>query len=223
MRVVLTREEGSNDSLRSFLPEDAEVVEVPLTETRFFDDQEVRGELERLARKGSYRALVVTSARSALYVNLARAALAPNGRVLSVGTKTAQALEDGDVVVDVVGEGGAADLAAEIEHGPVLLLGALVMREELAQALRERGVAVDALACYETVPVALDEARRRALREADVLFIGAPSAWHAASYLVRPSTWVVVPGSTTARIVREEHERVIEGWVPALRERLRSL
>jgi hypothetical protein len=34
---------------------------------------------------------------------------------------------------------------------------------------------------------------------------------------------VVVPGPTTGVVVREQHERVIEGWGPSLRERLNVL
>jgi uroporphyrinogen-III synthase len=223
MRVVVTRERGHNAELVSWVPEDASLVEVPLTTTRYFDSDEVHDTLRASRHFGHFRALVVTSARSALYVALARDALAPGGTVLSVGTATARALENEDVDVDVVGDTGAVDLDAAIADGPVLLLGAAAMRDELATTLVGRGVVVEKLACYETVPVPLTPDDEIALREAEVVFIGAPSAWFVASRYLEPQAWVVVPGATTASVVSRDHERVIVGWDPALRDRLAAL
>lgn len=220
MRVVLTREAGANGPQRAWLPADAVVSEVPLTRTRFFDDEEVRAELARSAHAGSFRALVVTSARSALYVGLAREALAPGGRVLTVGVATARAIEDEDVEVSVVGEGGALTLLPEIDEGPVLLLGAAAMHGDLAEGLSARGIEVATLACYETLPALLSEADMDTLRAADVVLVGAPSAWRVASDFVQARTLVVVPGATTAAAVRATHPNVWEGWSAALRERL---
>jgi uroporphyrinogen-III synthase len=166
---------------------------------------------------------VVTSARSALYVALAREALAPGARVLSVGTATARALEDEDTLVDLTGEGGAADLAGEISVGPVLLLGAASMRGELRDALAIRGIEVEHLACYETVPAELTASDELNLREADVVFIGAPSAWRVAAAFIEPASWVVVPGPSTAEVIEREHARVIEGWSPQVVSRLVAL
>jgi uroporphyrinogen-III synthase len=223
VRVVVTRERGSNAELIKWLPDDVSVSEVPLTTTRYFDTHEVRDTLLASQHFGHFRALVVTSARSALYVALARDALAPGGTVLSVGTATARALENEDVDVDVVGDTGVVDLDAEIADGPVLLLGAAAMREELATSLVERGVVVEKLACYETIPAVLTSSEEIELREADVVFIGAPSAWLVASIYLDPRTWVIVPGSTTASVVTRRHERVIVGWGPALKDRLLDL
>lgn len=223
MNVVLTREAGANEAQRAWLPAGAVVHEVPLTRTRYYDDAEVRAELARGAHTGDYRSLVVTSARSALYVALARAALAPGGRVLTVGAATARALENEDVEVDVVGEEGALALAPEISEGPVLLLGAAGMRHELVDQLVARGVEVSVLACYETLPALLSEADMDTLRAADVVFIGAPSAWRVASDFVEARTVVVVPGATTSAAVRATHARVLEGWGPEVREHLASL
>jgi uroporphyrinogen-III synthase len=223
MQVVVTRERGSNDSLVQWLPEDALVSEVPLTTTRYFDADEVLTSLRASEFFGAYRALVVTSARTALYVALARVALGDGGSVVSVGSTTARALEGEDVEVDLVGEGGAEDLAPQISEGPVLLLGAASMRSELATALQARGLSVTTLTCYETVPVVLDEDETKMLREGDVVFIGAPSAWLVAKAFVSANAWVVVPGASTGEVVRREHARVIEGWGPSLREHLRAL
>jgi uroporphyrinogen-III synthase len=154
---------------------------------------------------------------------LAREALAPGGTVLSVGTATARALENEDVDVDVVGDTGVVDLDAEIADGPVLLLGAAAMREELAESLIQRGVVVEKLTCYETIPAVLTPNEEIELREADVVFIGAPSAWLVAMAYLDPETWVVVPGSTTASVVARHHERVLVGWNQALKDRLLAL
>ena len=220
MRVVVTREVGYNDALTSWLPEGVKVVEVPLTTTRFYDGQEVLATLRASEHYGTFGALVVTSARSALYVALAREGLREGGTVLSVGSATAKALENEDVDVDVVGESGAADLAPTITDGPVLLLGAAQMREELTSVLTKRGVDVTTLACYETLPAVLTSDDESSIRDADVIFVGAPSAWNVAKTLVSDAAWVVVPGATTGDVVRDSHQRVIEGWGPELREHL---
>jgi uroporphyrinogen-III synthase len=196
---------------------------VPLTTTRYVEGREVHDALRTSSHFGHFRALVVTSARSALYVALAREALAPGGTVLSVGSATARALENEDVGVDVIGDTGVVDLESEIAGGPVLLLGAAAMREELASSLIERGVVVEKLTCYETIPAVLSPSEEIELAEADVAFIGAPSAWRVASAYLDPRTWVVVPGSTTATAVRRHHERVIVGWGPDLKDRLLAL
>jgi uroporphyrinogen-III synthase len=223
MRVVVTRERGHNAELVSWAPDDALISEVPLTTTRYFDSHEVRDTLHDSQYFGHFRALVVTSARSALYVPLAREALAPGGSVLSVGTATARALENEDVEVDVVGDTGVVDLDAEIAEGPVLLLGAAAMREELATSLVERGVVVEKLTCYETIPAVLTPDEEIELREADVVFVGAPSAWFVAKIYLDPRSWIVVPGTTTASVVTRDHERVIVGWSSALKDRLLAL
>jgi uroporphyrinogen-III synthase len=223
MNVVVTRERGHNDSLAAWLPDNATMHEVPLTTTRFHDSDEVMGVLRESHYFGQFRYLVVTSARSALYASLAKEALGLHGAVLVVGTATAHALEDENVDVGLIGEGGAADLAAAINEGPVLLLGAASMRDELQNVLLARGLVVETLPCYETVPADLSGVEQAALRDADVVFIGAPSAWSVAEDFVSERALVVVPGSTTAAAVRHSHPRVLEGWGPQVREVLRSL
>jgi uroporphyrinogen-III synthase len=165
----------------------------------------------------------VTSARSALYASLAKEALGLHGAVLVVGTATAHALEEESVDVELIGEGGAEDLGPLIKEGPVLLLGAASMRDDLERGLLARGLVVERLSCYETLPADLSGADQATLRDADVIFIGAPSAWSVAEDFVSERTLVVVPGATTGAAVNRAHERVIEGWGPQLREVLGSL
>jgi len=223
VNVVVTREAGKNDPLRAWLPPEAAVTEVPLTTTTYFELDAVRAALEESPGHGTYRSLVVTSERSVDYVEMALRASAPDVEVFSVGPTTASALGNRGVSVHQQGEGSADSLAPHIARGPVLLLGARSMREELGAVLREKGLAVVAIACYETVGAQLDRSEKETLRHADVLFIGAPSAWAVARENVAPDTWVVVPGASTGAVVGVDHPRVIEGWGPQLRTRLAEL
>lgn len=223
VNVVLTREAGMNDALRAWLPPEATVTEIPLTSTRYFDLDAVRVALGAAHWSGTYRTLVVTSQRSAGYVEAALRASADDVGVYCVGPMTASALADRGLLVHVLGEGSATDLAPQISRGPVLLLGAKAMRDDLATALRAKGLEVAAVACYETTDLPLDSNDAETLHRADVLFIGAPSAWAVARAHVTDSTWVVVPGATTGAAVRVDHSRVIEGWGPQLRAELATL
>lgn len=222
MNVVVTRERGRNESLVSWMPEGATVREVPLTVTRFYDEASVAGELND-SPSGPFHSLVVTSVRAVPYVSLARGALADGADFFSVGPATTRALAESGVAVRAQTGGVAADLAPVVSRGPVLLLGARVTRGELTTELRASGLVVVEVACYETAATPPDASGEQALRDADVVLIGAPSAWAVAAPFVGAEAWVVVPGATTSAVVRSAHERVLEGWGPSLRERLSSL
>ena len=103
------------------------------------------------------------------------------------------------------------------------MIGAAGGRDELPDELERQGLVVARVSCYETVPAELVDAQRAALAEADVVVIGAPSAWRVARSSVRATAWVVVPGPTTAAAVRAEHPRLIERWGPELGEVLAGL
>jgi uroporphyrinogen-III synthase len=223
MHVVLTREHGHNDRLKTLLPDDAIVNEVPLTFTHYFDVDQVRAKIVARDDVGDFKVLVVTSARSARYVGAVKEVLSKDALLVSVGSATTRALDDETTDVDVEGESGASELASSITEGPVLLLGAATSRRELASALRAKGIEVMKLACYETLPAVLSAGDKQLLRRADVVFIGAPSAWHVAEGFIDPRTWVIVPGATTAEEVRRSHENVVEGWGPSVVEHLRAL
>ena len=75
MKVALTREAGMNDELRKWIPKRVTVVEVPLTTTRYREENAFKTELESLESCGSFTGLVVTSARSARFVTQAVASL----------------------------------------------------------------------------------------------------------------------------------------------------
>lgn len=223
MKIVLTRESGRNAELRGWLPGDAQVDEVPLTTTHYYEEAAVERELRAQRDYGSFAALVVTSARSERCLGLAIDALGPGAAIFSVGAATTRALVRAGVSVRREARSGAGELASSINRGPVLLIGAATMRDELPDALAARGIAVHRVTCYETRPVVLDDEQARTVAAADVLVIGAPSAWAVACELVAPATWVVVPGATTAREVRAEHERVLEAWGPELATALVAL
>ncbi|MBW4077303.1 MAG: uroporphyrinogen-III synthase [Acidobacteria bacterium] len=222
MKVVVTRERGHNESLRALVPEGCDVAEVPLTETKYYDPAEVAAALARW-RDVDFRTWVVTSARSEPYFELVAHALGAHAQVFSVGEATTRTLIAHGVTVSGEAQGGAEELDALITKGPVLVLGAKVMRSELSEALHKRGLRIEHLACYETVALAPDSAGMAALRAAQVVFVGAPSAWRTAQEFITSSAWVVVPGATTAAAVRAQHERVIEGWGPELLATLRAL
>ncbi len=206
MRAVLTREDGRNDATRSWLPAGWSVSEVPATTTRYEEPADVAA---AAAAGGPYRWVVVTSARAARY-----ARLAPGARVAAVGPATAAALEELGTACAVVGDAGALALAAAIDEGPVLVLAARGGRRELAEALGARGLALSVLECYATLPVALGAPERARLEAADVVVVGAPSAWAVVAGSVAPDAWVVVPGETTRAAVAADHERVLVAWGP---------
>lgn len=223
MKIVLTREEGMNDSLHAWLPTDATVSVVPLTTTRYLDVDAVEATLAGAALYGSFRSVVVTSARSCVYVALAMEASLDEVEIFSVGDTTTAALRELGLGVRAQADGPAVSLATMIEHDPVLIIGAREMRGELTAELRSRQCAVTVLACYETLSLELTEEQRTTLGDADVVLIGAPSAWRVAQSSVVRDTWVVVPGASTGEVVRTAHERVLEGWGPTLRTRLLEL
>jgi uroporphyrinogen-III synthase len=222
LRVVLTREHGRNDEFIAWLPEGAETFEVPLTETRYIDAEVVEREL-RDAASEAFATLVVTSSRSAAYVQMALSHCSGDVEIFSVGPSTTRSLCDLGLNVCAQSTGGALDLAHQIRFAPVMMLGATSMRTELADELRSRSLEVAVVSCYETRPLELDLEARALLASADVVVIGAPSAWNVAAAHVAASTWVVVPGLSTARSVEVAHPRVLVGWGPAWRERLATL
>jgi uroporphyrinogen-III synthase len=210
--VALTRERGRNEDLRRLVARLAEVVETPLTMTTFRDPHVVGEEIRESPHFGSYCSLVVTSARTQSYVGSALEAMMNPYEVLSVGSATTEMLARERVSVTHESSGPALGLASFITRGPVLLLGAVGGRDELLADLTTRQLHPVLVECYETVPVELDDEARQRVRRADVVFIGAPSAWRVARTLVPQNAWVLVPGATTLEFVRADHERVLLGW-----------
>lgn len=212
MLVALTREFGRNGELRQWVGSRADVVEVPLTVTHYRPRRDVDAEIHASVYAGNFRSLVVTSARAQNYLDLAINALEAEHDVFSVGRVTTRSLERVGLHVVSESSGAAVELVASITRGPVLLLGAVGGRDELLTVLMRRDVDGVHVGCYETRRAELSDAAREQLRRADVVFIGAPSAWRAARELVAPNAWVLVPGDTTLAEVRVGHARVVRGW-----------
>lgn len=212
MLVALTRESGRNEELRRWVGARADVVEIPLTVTSYRAVDDVDADVRASEHYGRFRTLVVTSARAERYLGVARAALDEHPVVASVGPATTRSLESLGMRVNVESVQGARELAASINDEPVLLLTAVGGRDELRLALAERGLACVAVECYATRGLSLDEQAREQLRGADVVFIGAPSAWRAARDEVDARAWVLVPGVTTLEEVLADHDRAVIGW-----------
>jgi len=223
IQVVLTREGGRNALLQAWVPNGAAVSDVPLTTTVWSTPTEVTDQLAALASPERYATLVVTSARVDKYLELVRPVLGDPVVTGAVGSASAAVLASHGFTVNLRSNEGAAALAPSIDRGPVLLLGALEMLSELPTALRNRGLRVDLVHCYVTVAKSLTASERATLSAADVLFIGAPSAWAVVAPFVNPATLVVVPGRLTAEAVQASHQRVHVGWDDAVREVLRSV
>jgi uroporphyrinogen-III synthase len=210
--VALTRERGRNEELRRLVGERAEVVETPLTTTRYRPLHEVHDEVRTSRHFGLFRSLVVTSSRSERYVAVVRDALIDHYEVFSVGAHTSEVLERGGLLATRESSGTARDLAQLISEGPVLILGAVNGRDEMSRELNDRDLESVVVECYETLPAALEVDSVEHLRRADVVFIGAPSAWRVARSVVSDDAWVLVPGETTMDEVRMTHQRVLVGW-----------
>jgi uroporphyrinogen-III synthase len=210
--VALTRERGRNEDLRRLVGERADVVETPLTMTRYRPLREVDAEVRASRHFGLFRSLVVTSSRSERYVAVLRDALIDRYEVFSVGARTSEVLERLGLTATRESSGTARDLAPFIREGPVLILGAVNGRNELVRELDDRDLGPVVLECYETLPAPLVGDSLEHLRRADVVFIGAPSAWRVASPVVSDDAWVLVPGESTLGEVRMTHQRVLVGW-----------
>lgn len=223
MLIVLTREARFNDQLRGWIGDAGDVVEAPLTTTSYHGVDDVTHDIESTGLAGRFAALVVTSVRARAYVAVSVAALRDGAQVFSVGPATTQMLLEEGVAVAGDAPGRARDLATLIDEGPVLHVCARDAREELSSALMQKGVVVVKIVAYETVAMAVDDDVGWLLARADVVVIGAPSSWSVARTYVSSSSWVVVPGATTAAAVQRDHARVIEAWGPGLGDVLGAL
>lgn len=210
--VALTRESGRNEPLRRWVDSRARVVEVPLTFTRYRSVDDVANDVRTSRHFGQFHALVATSSRVEPYVDIAAESLIAGSMSYSVGARTTAMLENHGLSVSYQSTGTSVEVAPRIEQGPVLILGAVNGRHELVDLLRSRHLESHFVRCYETRPVVLDEEAVGTLRNANVVFIGAPSAWRVAREVIARDAWVLVPGRTTLNVVRSTHQRSLVGW-----------
>ena len=204
MNVVVTREPPRNDDLRTVLSLAVNVDEVPATETRRFDPDVVAATCDIIPGT-----LVVTSSR-AVDAALAVAGKYPTVNVVAVGDVTAERLrEAGLTTVTVADDEGVRGLDALDLRSPVVSVGAMDTRPELAILCRDRGLRYEHLVAYDTLPRQLTGEERAVLLRADVVIVAAPSAWAVVGPFVRPEATVIVRGETTANAVRQQHATVI--------------
>jgi uroporphyrinogen III methyltransferase/synthase len=136
-------------------------------------------------------------------------------RVAAIGPGTAEALAEHGIVADIVPERAVAEglLEALSDLSPpvrrALLARAREGRDLLPDGLRARGVEVQILALYETVPEALSDADLAAAREADYITFTSSSTvryFMAATGngpQLSPSTRIVSIGPATSTTLRE--------------------
>ena len=95
-----------------------------------------------------------------------------SARIAAIGPGTAAVLAQGRIVADLVPERYVAEaLLAALPDGPgrLLLARAEVARGVLPDGLRARGWEVDVVEAYRTVPAAISDEQRAAVRGADLI------------------------------------------------------
>jgi len=213
LTVVLTREPPRNDVLRDSLADVARVREVPVTTTTYLAPDAVERAVASVAVGGAFGTIVATSARAATFVTAAARYAVADYDLGAIGATTTAALRAEGVASDrrvlVPERPSGRDLGLMIERGPVLILGAAEMRDELAATLAERSLVSHHVPCYRTSPVQLTRRQRHYLHAGDIVVIAAPSAWRVASREVRADAVVVAIGGTTAHEVEREHTKVV--------------
>jgi len=213
LTVVLTREPPRNDVVRERIVDIARVREVPLTTTTYVNGDEFERAMASAATGGEFATIVATSARAATFVSAAARYAVAGYDLGAVGATTAAALRAGGVArerrVLVPERPSGRDLGLMLERGPVLILGAAEMREELAATLTQRSLVSHHVTCYRTNPARLTRRQRHYLHAGAIVVIAAPSAWRVASREVRADAVVVAIGATTAHEVEREHTKVV--------------
>ena len=184
MRIALTRPRGRNAEFAQRLRAAGhEVVEGPLTGIRSADPFPDPSGFDGV-----------------LFTSVSAVERAPESsawpRVGAVGEKTARALQERGIPVDVIGEGGGAELArawGDATGQRLLLPQAREAHPALAEGLR--GAVVTCVAVYETV--ACEDVDREALESAELVCFFAPSAVRAYVALGLRSTQYWGHGPTT--------------------------
>jgi uroporphyrinogen III methyltransferase/synthase len=176
-------------------------------------------------------------------------------RIAAIGPGTARALAEHGIAADVVPERFVAesllDALADLDVNRALVARAIQARDVLPDALRARGVEVDVLALYETIPEPLSARALARARAADYItfsssstvrhFLNAAGAAEAdghsqatdtstANDPLSPSTRIVSIGPATSATLREHNlephleaqQHDIDGLVDALLTDARS-
>jgi uroporphyrinogen-III synthase len=175
VRVVVLRVGDGTDALANELRErgaDAVTVRVATVVDR--SDDEVLAQVGPLDR---YAWVAVTSAHAARRLAMLTTSWPRALRIGVVGPATARVVERLELHVDAVArDGTAAGLALEIAAGPVLFLAASGARRDLVDVLGARGIEVEVVVAYDTVPRTLDVTEVDALEECDAVVAASPGA-----------------------------------------------
>ncbi len=227
LTVVLTREPPRNDVVRERIVDIARVREVPLTTTTYVTGDAIERAMASAAVGGEFATIVATSARAATFVSAAARYAVADYDLGAVGATTAAALRAEGVARErrilVPEHPSGRDLGLMLDRGPVLILGAAEMREELATTLTERSLVSHHVACYRTSPAQLTRRQRHYLHAGDIVVIAAPSAWRVASREVRADAVVVAIGGTTAHEVESSHTHIVVASPENLAEVVRGV
>ncbi|HEY8546532.1 MAG TPA: uroporphyrinogen-III C-methyltransferase, partial [Acidimicrobiales bacterium] len=181
-RIVVTRaREQASELVRKLQALGAETVEVPAIRV---EDAADGGAALRVAagHLATYDWVVLTSPNGAraLLAALRAQHLDPRAfgraRIATIGPGTAEALAEGNVLVDLVPPRFVAESLVEAfpeppadRRGRVLLARAAQARDVLPKGLAARGWDVEVVEAYRTVAEPLEEARRAELATADMV------------------------------------------------------
>ena len=180
-KTVVTRSRDQASRLSAALQAaGAEVIEVPVIEVVDPTDggDALRGAAARL---GDHHWVVLTSPNGARRLLAAITAVDGDSRafgsakVAAVGPSTAAVLAGAGIRADLVPEQYVAESLLQAIGTPatpgesVLIARAEVARDVLPDGLRAAGWEVDVVDAYRTVPAAVDDNQRAAVREADVV------------------------------------------------------
>jgi len=194
MRIVWARPQDRGVEVRRALEEEGhEVLCVPLT--RIVDGDPFPPDLQLFD--------------GVLFTSVAAVGRAPSGlawpRVAAVGPATASALKARGIAVDVVGDGGGAELAAAWGYAQgqrLLLPQAYEAHPDLERILTEAGAELTIVAVYRTLPIG--NVDPEPFRTADRIEFFAPSAVRAYADLnVETSATFGGVGKTTRAAMSE--------------------
>jgi uroporphyrinogen-III synthase len=206
LRVVVLRVGDRDDAIATELrARGADAVTVRVATVIDRPDDAVRAKVGALDR---FAWVALTSSNAARRLELWSESWPSSLRVGAVGPATTQSIESLGLNVDAVAaDGTALGLADAIDAGPVLFLSARRARRDLVDALEARGVEVDVVVTYDTVPRTLDIAEVDALEACDAVVAASPGGIEAvavapmlnAAVRLRP---LVTIGPTTASHAR---------------------
>jgi len=203
-RIVITRPEAGR--LAGELERlGAEVTIVPLIEIRPAEGRALEDAIDTMS---SYDWIVLTSVNGVAAVAQGLSGLTRETRVAAVGPVTAEAIRESGLEPAFVAARASDDIAGglgEIDGMKVLLPQADIAEPHLADELRGRGAAVDAVVAYRTVLVEPPMWGILPLRIADAVVLASGSACRslAAAGGAGGGAMLVCIGPKTAKVARE--------------------